>query len=415
MTGSIISPARMFPKPFDSLYSAWDVSSDGMVVGTGSWGDLRGISSATPLDSIASYEIYTRQHAMRWRGGQWDTSGSLRAQSFGEGESIVTAVNPLGTVVVGASAAPDRAGDPPLSTHGMRSEMSFGARLLEPGDPALQDLTPLGDGSYSWAWDVDAAGDAVGYSTKHQSHLITQLHAAYWAFGSSAALELPDLGGHNTQFPEGYGYANAINAAGDRIVGKSLREDGITAGTVWALNANKNGDGQLWEGADLTPHIPSDWFVVEAVDLNKNGFIVGIAYHTIPDPDNPNGPPLQLRRSVLLVPVELRDIKRPEADDDDVVIFGIPAKTAGESDNAYFQRKLDDRQIAYIEPHGAANGADPEMPHLVATLPGGPQGLKVKWRLKVEYERGNGYRPPYVQDFTRPEDTGTNSSVGTKR
>ena len=269
----------------------------------------------------------------------------------------------------------------------------------------MQDLEPLSDGSYSWAWDVDAAGDAVGYSTKHQSDLITQPHAAYWALGSSTALELPDLGGHNTQFPEGYGYANAINAAGDRIVGKSLREDGTTAGTVWALNANKGGDGLLWEAADLTPHIPSDWFVVEAVDLNKNGFIVGIAYHTVPDPDNPNGPPVQLRRSVLLVPVELRDLKRPEADDDDVIIVGIPAKSSGESDNAYFQRKLDDTQIAYIEPHGAANGADPEMPHLLAALPTGPRGLKAKWRLEVQYERGNGYRPLYVQDFTRSEDT----------
>lgn len=44
------------------------------------------------------------------------------------------------------------------------------------------------------------------------------------------------------------------------------------------------------------------------------------------------------------------------------------------------------------------------MPRLVSRLPGAPQSLKIKWRLDVEYQRGNGYRAPYVQDFTRPED-----------
>ena len=105
---------------------------------------------------------------------------------------------------------------------GCAARCPFRTRPLEPGDPALQELAPLGDGSYSWAWDVDAAGDAVGYSTNIRPIRSPSSTPPIGLFGSGSALELPDLGGQNTQFPEGYGYANAINAAGDRIVGKSL-------------------------------------------------------------------------------------------------------------------------------------------------------------------------------------------------
>ena len=401
-----LSPPRMLPSRFDSLFSAWDVSTDGTVVGSGSWSDLRGIDPSTPLNTFSSYELFTFPHGMRWRNGSWDTLGSLRRQSSSEGESIATAINPLGTIVVGGSAAPDRAGDPPVPTHAMRSQMIFAFRPFEPGDPALQDLAPLGTGSYSWAWDVDAAGDAVGYSTKNQSDPISQTHAAYWNFGSNAAFELPNLGGRNTTyFPEGYGYANAINAVGDRIVGKSITTDGFTAGTVWALNANNGGNSRSWEAHDLNQHVPSDWYVVNAVDINRNGFVVGIGFHTVPDPANPNGPPIQQRRSVLLLPLELKDIKKVADQNDDVEIEAISSKTSDESENAYIQRSLSNKQIAYIEPHGAINDTDPEMPHLVAKLPRGPYGLKVRWKLLVEYKRGNGYRASYVNDFTRPEDT----------
>jgi hypothetical protein len=49
------------------------------------------------------------------------------------------------------------------------------------------------------------------------------------------------------------------------------------------------------------------------------------------------------------------------------------------------------KSIAWIEPHGAANGKDPAMPYLVLSSPGiDGMNLKIKWRLKVEYERPNG-------------------------
>ena len=42
------------------------------------------------------------------------------------------------------------------------------------------------------------------------------------------------------------------------------------------------------------------------------------------------------------------------------------------------------------------NSSDPEMPQLVAKLPLGPIGIKVKWRLEVDYQRLNGWRASYT-------------------
>jgi hypothetical protein len=88
---------------------------------------------------------------------------------------------------------------------------------------------------------------------------------------------------------------------------------------------------------------------------------------------------------------------------DDRVIEPLPPRGINETQNDYLQRALPDRHIAFIEPHRGTNNS-PDMPRLVAALPGATTGLKVRWRLEVEYLRGNGYRADYVQDFTRPED-----------
>lgn len=150
----------------------------------------------------------------------------------------------------------------------------------------------------------------------------------------------------------------------------------------------------------------NDKYIQKEDLVSRTGFLVNYLYDI-----NNSGVILcnvtdnQINKNALLVPVSLKDVKKTGTEDDDVVLETIPPKKSGESENAYIQRALSDKQIAYIEPHGAANDTDPEMPHLVAKLPGGPHGLKVKWKLVVEYKRGNGYRAPYVNDFTRPEDT----------
>jgi hypothetical protein len=111
-----------------------------------------------------------------------------------------------------------------------------------------------------------------------------------------------------------------------------------------------------------------------------------------------------LTHAILFSPVELWALKKPGTEDNDVLVFPLPLRKAGESDNAYIQRDLSDKHIAFIQPHSETNDS-PGMPNLVARLPGASAGLKVRWRLEVEYKRGNGYRAAYVEDFTRPEDT----------
>ena len=192
---------------------------------------------------------------------------------------------------------------------------------------------------------------------------------------------------------------------GASIVGKRLSffnqvKDSWTAATNWPYQVNDrfevSGDfgliqnGTLLDWKKKLPGYSSFWIY----RINNKGCILGIGY--------PNGS--DVPRNLLLLPVQLMDIKKVADQNDDLVIEAIPPKASGESENAYIQRPLRNKQIAYIEPHGAANNTDPEMPHLVVKMPG-PQGMKVRYKLVVQYKRGNGYRAPYVNDFTRPEDT----------
>ncbi|MEI6834989.1 MAG: hypothetical protein WCL28_13465, partial [bacterium] len=59
-----------------------------------------------------------------------------------------------------------------------------------------------------------------------------------------------------------------------------------------------------------------------------------------------------------------------------------------------FKKDSDDKSpqtVAWIDPHGAPNEEDPEMPWLVLRVRVPEQmGLKIKWKLKVEYKRPNG-------------------------
>lgn len=59
--------------------------------------------------------------------------------------------------------------------------------------------------------------------------------------------------------------------------------------------------------------------------------------------------------------------------------------------NTYYQQQVPDQSIVYIDPHRGADDS-PDMPRLVAKISGGPEALKVRWRLEVDYLRGNGYR-----------------------
>jgi len=112
---------------------------------------------------------------------------------------------------------------------------------------------------------------------------------------------------------------------------------------------------------------------------------------------------LAVRPRLNLLPIELRDEQDKDTAGNSKVIQALPKQGDNESDNDYIQRQFPASCIAYI----SGTNTNPEMPHLVAK---GFQGIKLKWRLEVHYDRGNGYRPengyqPAFEDFTRPEDT----------
>ncbi len=71
--------------------------------------------------------------------------------------------------------------------------------------------------------------------------------------------------------------------------------------------------------------------------------------------------------------------------------------------NENLQRTIPAESIAWITGNSGANGS-PEMPMLNVRLTGTPASVMVQWRFECEYRRGNGYRQPYVADFTRAED-----------
>lgn len=156
---------------------------------------------------------------------------------------------------------------------------------------------------------------------------------------------------------------------------------------------------------------PNHWQMTSVARLNDHGCIIGTArFQPLDASGRPNA--AAENHGVLLLPVELRDSKDDGDADDQVIdtVQRVPTQDLGESNqafwrrrNAYFQQQVPDRSIAYIEPHRAANDS-PDMTRLVARIPGGQHGLRVKWRLEVESLRGNGYRADYVEDFTRPED-----------
>jgi hypothetical protein len=205
----------------------------------------------------------------------------------------------------------------------------------------------------------------------------------------------------------GYAYAGSDPRFSLWLGEKNWKEKRLTVDYSYIERINNRGelllDAQLWRNAQYLwlenlISAGTGYSQIWAVDINDNGALVGTADYR--DPSTPNAEPET--KAVLLLPVVLGDIKA-DGDADDQFIESMPAKEENEPENAYIQRRWPNKHIAFIDPHRGPGGS-PDMPRLVAKLPGGPEGLKVKWRLDVQYKRGNGYRASYVQDFTRSED-----------
>lgn len=188
----------------------------------------------------------------------------------------------------------------------------------------------------------------------------------------------------------------------------SLQETKKISGYGTAIKSGISFNPLIWHGGGSYPirdcivnknDIGSSLYVG---DMNDKGSILG---HV--DADTPNSHP------VILGPVEVLDVKEIQNTADDQVIQpwnAKPTRANGESEaafksrqNTYFQAEIPDSSIAWIDPHRGANNT-PDMPRLVSKIIGAPTSLKIKWRMEVEYQRGNGYRASYVEDFSRTED-----------
>jgi len=105
--------------------------------------------------------------------------------------------------------------------------------------------------------------------------------------------------------------------------------------------------------------------------------------------------------AILLLPVDVSDYQDSSHPKH---LQPLPPQQSGQSNAAYDQQPVADGCIAYI----TGSTANPLMPVLVASLPGAPSGIPVKWRLEVDYDRGNGYS----SSFDQPVDTVTIPSSG---
>lgn len=168
---------------------------------------------------------------------------------------------------------------------------------------------------------------------------------------------------------------------------------------LWTFNSTEESYKPLNIAALIHEEVLSTFQSFNATGINDHGLIVGTATK-VRDENGDSITPVS--KVVILIPIELKDIQG-NGEADDRVIETIPRKGQNESDNDYLQRPLSDRHVAFIEPHRGADNT-PDMPRLVARLPESPQGLKVKWRLEVDYERGNGWRAPYIQNWRSSED-----------
>jgi len=207
-------------------------------------------------------------------------------------EATAASLNDNGVVVGGMA----------LNTTPARTQ-AFRSRGEQRGQK-FDELGTLGDGRFSWAWEINNNGVAVGYSTLHNDDEAWRTQAVVWEADSNNPQALPTLLGTSVQYPDGYGYARSINDKNE-VVGQSLAINmgddaaslpAISAAAIWKKNAASDPtvpafqQDPRWEITDLNAQISASatetlangqtvtyrrWYLNTAVGVNKNGWVVG--------------------------------------------------------------------------------------------------------------------------------------------
>jgi len=295
-------PATHAPlsQPYDAFHFLTDINAHGRAVGQASY-----VYFLNNIQNNDADPHFVANHATLWQG---DASLNLGGVAFLNGFSRAAAINDAG-VVVGWGAITETGPDgQPFSsrTHAARSD---GHHWSESG--GMVDLGTLG-GSFSAALDVNNDGLTVGYSTLHPEDPLGLSQAALWLPASTLPVQLPNLGGIDVEYPDGYGYAAAINES-NLVVGESVRRDGAMAATIWQRTGEPEepGDPGTWEAEDLNVLADDDvWLLTNARDINSSGLIVGQGIKWIPNPQHPEQGQWEVRAFLLVPGALLTDANR---------------------------------------------------------------------------------------------------------
>ncbi len=259
---------------------AMDVNGVGRVVG---WGDGQvflwdsesgfteldlgpGYTSPSAINDADQVVGRSSPHAFLWESG----SGMIDLGTLGGHGSRAHAINNVGQIVGGA----DLSDQPYTPIHAFLITPEGGVwNRDDDGDGAndlMVDLGTLPTHDHSQAYDINEAGNAVGWSYDSAFE-----HTRGFFYSNGIMEDLGTLGGERS-------HANALNDA-DQIVGKAQ-----TAGGEWRPC--------LWDGGavhDLNDLIPpgSGWDIIGAYAINSGGWIAGAGIA-------PNGE----MHAILLVP-----------------------------------------------------------------------------------------------------------------
>ena len=298
-----------------SLNAVWGASENGLYVGGGTYLDLRGFSQQD-VNNLNDYSHLSELHGMRWvegNGGNWsdwDEVGAL-GNNY-RTQSSLTAINQAGTVSVGFSAVGGEQTPQGVAyTYGIRSRAAFGLEK-DGGDPALEELKPVGSAVLAWPWDVDEAGNAVGTSLLDAQTAPIYPHAVEWPAESGEARLLPNLRGEEIPVKEAVSHARAISRNGRYAVGYDtqwVEQEGGGGNSgyynpravVWVKNRGATEtDMTLWEVFDLNARVPEGWEFTSAHGVNDEGIILVHGHRRM---ENGHWEP----RAAFLLPIEIVD------------------------------------------------------------------------------------------------------------
>jgi N-acetylmuramoyl-L-alanine amidase len=300
------------------------------------WLEWRTLAQTDPFAAEHSVPLSDAGSAVRWPAQPQPNSPGWEylvnnIANFGEATAFAVNDAEVGVGGIGFNnMLPDyftRFGDNLERTHAMRSTGADGGQSFD-------DLGTLGDGRYSYGWDINTAGVTVGYSTVAKADEIWRTQGVVWEAGVTTATMLPHLRGTNATYQNGYGYAHAINDQG-QVVGQSLAPNtglgavqlpAISVAALWSKNAASDPSAPgaqtpHWEAHDLntritasaTETLPSGqtityrpWHLNVARGVNKEGWIVGtgLRYRY----DAASNTLIEKPRSFLLLPIEVVDL-----------------------------------------------------------------------------------------------------------